>query len=60
MLSFEAVANRTYAIEQRPALQTGSWSNYWNLAPASTNRLIQTTNPVSSGDSGFYRLLVSP
>jgi hypothetical protein len=60
VLSFEAVANRTYAIEQRPSLQTGSWSNFWNLAPASTNRFIQTTNTTGAGGSGFYRLLVSP
>lgn len=60
VLSFEAVSNRSYAIEQRTSLNIGSWSNYWNLAPASTNRFIQSTNTTDAVDSGFYRLLVIP
>lgn len=60
VLSFEAVSNRTYAIQQRTSLQTGDWSNHWNIVSASTNRFIQATNSIGSGDSGFYRLLVRP
>jgi len=60
VLSFQAVSNRTYTIEQRTALQTGSWSISWNITPAHTNRFIRATNTTGGANSGFYRLLVRP
>ncbi len=56
-LRFDAVANVSYTIQQRPGLESGSWSTLQNIAAAPGNRTITVTNIVAGGNR-FYRVTV--
>ena len=52
-ISFEAVSNRTYTVQQRESL-TAEWQPHGTIAAGATNRAIVL--PVLSGNNGFYRV----
>ena len=60
VLNFNAISNRTYVIEQRTTLESGNWTNRWEIPSVETNRLIQITNTSPANDASFYRLLAIP
>jgi hypothetical protein len=60
LLSFEAISNRSYAIENRTSLDAGAWTNLISFQAATTNRVIQTITATSGGDTRLYRLGVRP
>lgn len=56
-LAFQAVAGRSYTVQYRDALQGGQWTRLVNVAPQSTNRIVELGDPVSmSSAERFYRL----
>jgi hypothetical protein len=59
-LSFDAISNRSYAIESRTALGAGNWTTLYDFQNAPTNRLIQTTNRTDEGGARFFRLNLHP
>jgi hypothetical protein len=53
--TFEAVSNKSYTVQYRTSLSTGSWLHFSNFTTAPTNRLIEITN--TTGDPiRFYRV----
>jgi len=56
-LGFQAVAGRSYTIQYRDSLQGALWTRLVNVAPQSTNRIVELSDPVSTGSAErFYRL----
>ena len=47
MLSFEALSNRTYAVESRPSW-TANWQTFTEITAVSSNRLLDFTFPLES------------
>ena len=60
VLSFDAVSNRTYSVENRLSLETGAWTNIANISSAPSNRTINITNALPPEDYRFYRLIAHP
>ena len=58
-IRFGALANRTYHLQGRDSLSTGSWSNIITFNSASTPAAIQTGVAIDPG-SRFYRLELLP
>ena len=56
VLTFEAIANRTYALEFKDSLAAPAWTELSNVEAAPTNRLHQITTPAPA-NSRFYRLV---
>ena len=57
-LSFIAMSNRTYTVQVRPALASGTWTNLISVAAAPTNRLLWITNAPVMDASRFYRVAI--
>src|SRR5262249_26560438 len=57
VLSFEAVANRTYTVQCRTNIATGLWQSLESISAAPANRTINVTNAPANCMSGFYRLI---
>ena len=58
VLNFMAITNRTYAIESRPLVNTGTWTKLIDIpANFSSNRLITITNAPFTTDKQIYRLV---
>jgi hypothetical protein len=57
LLTFNASANRSYRIEFRTSLATSAWQKLTDIAPAPTERIIQSTIPIS-GPVRFFRVVV--
>ncbi|HOP97341.1 MAG TPA: lamin tail domain-containing protein [Verrucomicrobiota bacterium] len=58
-LRFNAVSNRTYAIQVRPeSAGPAGWQTWQSISAASTNRLLRFTNTVSGTSPRFYRLVI--
>jgi hypothetical protein len=55
-LSFEAVAGRSYTLQERDRVSIGAWNSLASFAPQATNRIAQWMDATSSG-ARFYRLL---
>jgi hypothetical protein len=55
VLSFGAVANKTYAVEYKNALNAASWTLLQNV-PAGAARIVQVTDPAPSPAGRFYRV----
>jgi hypothetical protein len=55
VLEFNAISNRSYTLQARDSFPGGGWSNYFNVLPEVTNRVIRITNSVAASRS-FYRL----
>jgi len=60
LLSFEAISNRSYSIENRTAPDAGNWATLQEFSAYATNRLVQTTNRTDSGEARFFRLRLHP
>ncbi|MEO6035272.1 MAG: thrombospondin type 3 repeat-containing protein, partial [Verrucomicrobiota bacterium] len=56
-LQIDAVSNKTYSVEYKTDLATGTWQNLQNIAAAPTNRSVVVTNGTSDV-MRFYRLVV--
>ena len=58
-LRFTTVSNRTYSIVWRAALQAGPWTGLADMAAASTNRVVEISDPdgLRIGTGRFYRLV---
>jgi hypothetical protein len=54
-LSFAAAANRSYTVEQRASLGSGSWTGLTNIAAAPGNRTMVITNQPGAS-TRFYRV----
>lgn len=55
VLQFQAISNRTYTIDSRDALGSGTWSNLYLVLPAATNRTLMLTN-TPGASSQFFRI----
>jgi hypothetical protein len=55
VLEFDAVSNKTYTVQCRSSLATGSWARLADFIAAPTNRAVSITNTAAT--SGFYRLV---
>ncbi|HKS36018.1 MAG TPA: lamin tail domain-containing protein, partial [Verrucomicrobiae bacterium] len=56
-LAFQAVAGRSYTVQYRDALAGGPWTRLVDVAPQSTNRIVELNDPASAGSAErFYRL----
>ncbi|PYJ01969.1 MAG: hypothetical protein DME25_17140 [Verrucomicrobia bacterium] len=55
MLQFDAVANKSYAVEYKNALNAASWT-LLQAVPAGTARSVQISDPSSAPISRFYRV----
>jgi hypothetical protein len=53
---FNAVSNRSYAVEYRDSLATGSWTRLQDVLPAPTNRVFILTDPLEGTNLRFYRV----
>ena len=58
-LRFQALSNRTYTVQAREALDTGSWRRLADVVAASTNRVLEIVESAASSTNqrGFYRLV---
>lgn len=55
VLRFNAVSNKTYTVESRTNLNTGTWTVLQSI-PGGTSRTVQVTNPAVSARNRFYRV----
>ena len=53
--SFVAVSNKSYTVQYRPSLTTGTWQRLQDFTPMPTNRTVALTN-VLSDPMRFYRV----
>ena len=60
LLEFSAVSNKTYTLQYRDKIGTGSWSNLLDFTSASTNRTVSFTNAMPPGTTARYYRLVTP
>jgi hypothetical protein len=60
LLSFDAISNRSYNIENRLALESGSWTNLVAIPSAVSNRTLLITNSLPPENFRFYRLVAHP
>jgi hypothetical protein len=56
-LRFEAVANRTYRIEYRDAISSGTWQRLVDVSSGPASEIIETMDPASTGAARYYRLV---
>jgi len=58
-LEFNALSNKTYAVEFRDEASAGSWRLLEGITAASTNRLAEVIDPAppAAGTKRFYRLV---
>ncbi|MBI1840298.1 MAG: VCBS repeat-containing protein [Verrucomicrobia bacterium] len=56
-IGFEASANRTYTVETRSSLTTGSWTRMTDVTAMSSNRWVEIIRPTETATQGFYRVL---
>jgi hypothetical protein len=59
-LLFTAAADRTYSVQYRNSLSTGSWQNLTNINSAPSQRSISISEPSSEDGEGRYYRLVTP
>ena len=59
ILQFAAVSNRTYSIDFRDTFDSGTWTNLYSIAPATTNRTLFFTNNFST-PMRSYRIQIPP
>jgi YVTN family beta-propeller protein len=57
VIQFNAVANRTYTLQSRPALSDSDWSRLADAVALSSNRLALFTNPIAGQPMRYYRLV---
>jgi hypothetical protein len=55
-IAFEAMAGKTYTLQQNVTLSSNAWLNLDAVSPASTNRLLEIGVPVTTGGR-FYRVV---
>ena len=59
IIRFSAGANRSFTLQYRDNLNTGSWLDFTNIAPATINRTIECSDPLPVGITNrFYRVRV--
>jgi len=56
LLNFNAIANRSYTIQYRTQLNSGSWQKWLDVNFAPSNRTIWLTNIVSRTNNNFFRI----
>ena len=59
ILRFNARANRAYRIEEREALNDGSWCGLIEVPAASSDRVPELAVPPSAARTRFYRLVIA-
>ena len=56
-LSFNAVSNRTYTVQWRQSLDSGTWQKLADVAESSTNRVHSVTDSAAGSSARYYRLV---
>jgi hypothetical protein len=57
ILEFAAVSNRYYTVDFRNTLDSGTWTNLFEIPATITNRTIRLTNSVTT-PMRFYRIQI--
>ena len=57
ILEFAAVSNRYYTVDFRNTLDSGTWTNLFDIPAMATNRTLRMTNSVTS-PMQFYRIQI--
>jgi hypothetical protein len=57
VLQFEAVSNRSYTLDYRNVLESGTWTNLFAVPSATNNRTIRLTNSVTA-PTRLYRVTI--
>jgi hypothetical protein len=55
-LHFDAVSNKSYTLQYRPSLSTGSWLRLQDFTAEGTNRTILVTNDLTD-PTRFFRIV---
>lgn len=53
-----AKAGRTYTLQRRADLSSGSWSDVLAIGPVAADGDLTLTDPAATGDAGFYQVVV--
>lgn len=53
-----AKTGRTYTLQRRADLSSGSWSDVLAIGPVSADGDLTLTDPAATGDAGFYQVVV--
>jgi hypothetical protein len=57
VVQFNALSNKTYSVQARSSLITGTWSKVADLVALPTNRTVSLTNALEGADARYYRLV---
>jgi hypothetical protein len=56
IFSFSAIANHSYTVQIKSALESGVWQRSLDIPSAPSNRVIWLTNGLGTGTNRFYRV----